>query len=179
MRRAFLAVSVLLSIHASPIAAQSVAPLSDVQPGARIRVDAPGIVAGRFVGTVLTRRADTLTIGNPATSPVTVPLTRVTSLEVSRGKSRSAGALRGTVWGAPIGAGLGLFAIALSDHCKTCTDEPSGAEGVALFTLSGAVWGAGIGAIVGRERWDRYQLDARTSLCVRRDGVAIAFTVVR
>jgi hypothetical protein len=179
MRSARLVLVVLLSSHTASLAAQGIAPLSEAQPGARVRVEAPGIVAGRYVGTVLARNGDTLTLGNPAGVPITVPLARVTSLEISRGKSRSAGALRGVEWGAPIGLGLGVLAASLSDRCETCADEQSTAEGIALFTISGVVWGAGIGAIIGRERWERYQLGARTSLRVGRDGAAIAFSIRR
>jgi hypothetical protein len=33
-----------------------------------------------------------------------------------------------------------------------------------LSALSGALWGAGIGALVGRERWDSFDLAPRTVL---------------
>ena len=64
------------------------AQLTEIQPGARVRIAAPGIVAGRYVGTVLTRSADTVELGAPGTSPIKVPIARITSVEVSRGSSR-------------------------------------------------------------------------------------------
>ena len=48
-----------LSIAAfSGISAPARAQFTEVQPGARVRIQAPGIVAGRYVGTVLTRSAE-------------------------------------------------------------------------------------------------------------------------
>jgi hypothetical protein len=174
MRRTLLALSTLWSVDTAPLFAQASAPLSEVRPGARIRVEAPGIVAGRYVGTVLTRIGDTLTLGAQASQPITLPLARVTSLEVSRGDSRGDGARRGVLWGAPIGLGLGLLTIGFADSCNGCGDPVGNVGGVALTTLSGVLWGAAIGAIVGREHWERYQLDVRTSFQMHRDGVAIA-----
>jgi hypothetical protein len=40
----------------------------------------------------------------------------------------------------------------------------SKAEFVVQAFAGGAIWGAIIGAIVGSERWDRYDLPTRTSL---------------
>ncbi|HKP15929.1 MAG TPA: hypothetical protein VJT85_07690, partial [Gemmatimonadaceae bacterium] len=97
----------------------------------------------------------------------------------SRGKSRSAGALRGIMWGAPIGLGFGILGLGLAEDCVACTDEPSDAEVVGLFTLSGVIWGAGIGAIIGRERWERFQLATRASLLLRPEARSIAIVVRR
>jgi len=161
-----------LWLSAAPVEAQGRSMPDEVQPGARVRVRAPGIVAGRYVGTVLTRSGDTVSLGSPAGAPFAVPLSRMSSLEVSRGKSRMDGALRGIAWGAPIGLGLAVVAYGLGNYveCPTCNDEPSRAEGVALITLSGAVWGAGLGAIIGRERWERFQLAPRAALGAHHAG---------
>lgn len=147
---------VALLLGAAPLGAQSPVMSTELHPGARVRIDAPGIVADGYTGTVLTRTADTLTVGDPRSAPMTLPITRITSLEISRGKSRSAGALRGILIGAPIGLAIGLVSTADGTTCTSC--DESAASVVALFTLSGAVWGAGIGAIVGRERWVKFQL---------------------
>jgi hypothetical protein len=170
---------VLLSNAERPLGAQGSLALAEVQPGARVRVEAPGIVAGKYVGTVLARRADTLTLGNPSGAPVVLPLGAIRSLEISRGKSRSAGAVRGMMWGAPIGAAVGAFGIATAEECSACFEAPGDAETFAAFTVAGLLWGAGIGAIVGRERWDRFDLPVRTALRVGPRSAALAIVLLR
>ena len=149
---------------------------SEVQPGARVRIHAPGIVAGRFVGTVLNRSGDTIRVGSPNTAPLDVPMARITSLEVSRGKSRASGAGRGALWGAGVGVAFGL-AIVVADNGNTVYYEPNNGQVIALSLASGAFYGAIIGAIVGREQWDSYDLHTRTSLRVRPGQVAAGVTI--
>jgi len=169
------AFAALLSISSAlPLAAQ----MSEVQPGARVRVQAPGIVAGGYEGTVLTRTADTIVVGGPNVSAVHIPLARVTSLELSRGKSRADGAIAGMKWGVPIMGAIGAtFAIAAiaDDSCPTCDDISVG-EGIgatAIFALTGAIYGAGIGALIGRERWDAFDLAPRTALRIHRGRIGV------
>ena len=170
----------LAVISALPVArAQS----NELQPGARVRVSAPGIVANHYVGTVLSRSGDTLQLGGPNAAPVNVPVNRITSLEISRGKSRLRGAGRGVLWGTPIGLVVGLASANSLEDCSDfgCGDASSGERGayVLASTLGGALWGAGIGAIVGRERWEHFDVGARTSLDYRdgrtRFGAAVRF----
>jgi hypothetical protein len=147
-----------------------------VQPGARVRVEAPGIVAGRYVGTVLTRTADTITVGSPTGAPVVVPTSRLTGLEISRGKSRTAGAVRGMMWGVPIGLAAGLISLGAYEDCSSgggCGGAETKGTLVMLTALSGAAWGAAIGAIVGREAWDSYELGPRASIGVLPHGVTL------
>jgi hypothetical protein len=165
MRRCVVPVIISL-LAASTASAQR----DELQPGARVRISAPGIVADRYEGTLLSRAGDTLVIGSQNALPVRIPASRVTSLELSRGKSRADGAIAGMKWGVPIMAGFGLLLAAAdpSSGCTTCTrDGPSGSEIVGYFVLSGVAYGAGIGALVGKERWERFDLGARTSLDVR------------
>jgi hypothetical protein len=178
MRVAIVALSALYLLDSRALAAQATRPLSEVQPGARVRVEAPGVVAGRFVGTVLTRTGDSVTLGNPAGAPVALPFSRATSIEISRGKSRSAGALRGVMWGVPIGLALGAFTAALSEECVAATcEELTTAEALGAGTVGGAFWGAVIGAIVGRERWERFDQRARTSLRFDPASRAVAISI--
>jgi hypothetical protein len=150
----------------------ALAQLSEIQPGARVRVQAPGIVAGSFVGTVLQRTADTVRLGAPNALPIDVPVSRISSFEISRGNSRSLGAVVGTLWGA--GIGLVLGAITAADAYYS-----DGGTYIVASTISGGVWGAGIGALVGKERWDAFDLGARSTMTIvpsrGRVGVAIAF----
>jgi len=151
----------------------SVAQSNELQPGARVRVSAPGILAGHYVGTILSRSRDTLQLGGPNAAPVSVPVNRITSLEVSRGKSRLHGAGRGVLWGAPIGLVVGLASANSLEDCTDfgCGDASSGEREayVLASTLGGALWGAGIGALVGRERWEHFAVGARTAFGYR-DG---------
>jgi len=180
IRRSLLLQIALLGVPFTMAGAQ----LSELQPGARVRIQAPGIVAGRYVGTVLTRGVDTVEVGAPGTAPVRIPLARITSAEVSRGSSRTLGAIRGMVWGAPIGLAIGIVAAAGTDDDPYCFDSCSTggsnkAELIAGSTLGGAFWGAAIGAIVGRERWERFEIAPRSSVDVRNGrtsiGLAVAF----
>jgi hypothetical protein len=171
--------TILLPTLARPLAAQGSLALAEVQPGARVRVEAPGIVAGRYVGTVLARSADTLTLGNPSGAPVALPLGAIRSLEISRGKSRTTGAVRGMMWGAPIGAALGIFGIATAEECTGCFESVGDAEALAAFTIAGLLWGAGIGAIVGRERWERFDLPVRAAFRAGPRSMALAVVLSR
>jgi hypothetical protein len=175
------ALSICLALTATaPVAlAQS----NELQPGARVRVTAPGIVAGRYVGTVLSRSGDTLQLGGPNAAPVTLPMNRITSLEISRGKSRLRGAGRGVLWGAPIGLVIGLATENSLESCGDfgCSDASSTERGayVVASVIGGAAWGAGIGALVGRERWERFEVSPRSAFDYRdgrtRYGVAVRF----
>ncbi|MEO5818325.1 MAG: hypothetical protein ABIT20_23850 [Gemmatimonadaceae bacterium] len=176
MRHISAATLALFALFADtpPVSAQA----SELQPGARVRVQAPGFVAGWFEGTILARSADTLVVGGPNANPVHVPFARISALEISRGSSRGDGAIRGMKWGVPI---MAVFGVALAatggegGNCSTCdVDFSDGVKITALFALSGAFYGAGIGAIVGRERWDQFDLASRTALHVGRGRIGLA-----
>jgi hypothetical protein len=158
-----LALTLVIAVPWSSTPAQ---PLAEVAPGARVRIQAPGIVAGRYAGTVLARTPDTLVVASAAAGAVRVPIASLTSVEVSRGRSRSLGAMKGAAWGAGIGLAIGLVTAGVADD----QGYGSGGEYVVFNALGGAVWGAIIGAIAGSERWDRYDLSRRTSLVLPRPG---------
>jgi hypothetical protein len=148
-----------------PFATGRAQQLSELAPGARVRIQAPGVVAGRFTGTVLSRTADTLVVASSSSSSARVPISSLTSVEVSRGRSRSRGALKGVAWGAGIGLAIGLVAAGSSSSSDYASGE-SDSELIVGATGGGAIWGAIIGAIAGSEHWDRYELPRRTSLFV-------------
>lgn len=161
------------------------AQLTEAQPGARVRVQAPGIIAGQYVGTVLAREPGLIRLGSPDAAPIEVPIDRITSLEISKGKSRLAGAGRGMKWGIPIGLGLGLLAAASSNEESRIyydggfgTDTVSKTEIVLWSGLAGALWGAAIGAFIPKEHWERFELAPRTGFDDRRRmqlGVRVAY----
>ncbi len=141
--------------------------MAELQPGVRVRIRAPGEIAGRLTGVVVARSADSVTITRSGGTPVAVALAKLSTLDISRGKSRSRGALRGTLWGAAVGLGLGAIAPITTETCAagSARCEPiSRGEFVQLMVLGSVVWGAGIGAIVGSERWDSAMLPTRVAL---------------
>jgi hypothetical protein len=157
-----LATVTLLLVPLVPLTTAAAQQLSEVAPGARVRLRAPGVVAGRYSGTVLSRTADTLVVARTGGAPVRVPVSSLTSVEVSRGESRLMGAGKGALWGGAIGLGIGFLAAAAGEEDDF--DGDSDGEVVIGSALGGAIWGVIIGAIVGSERWDRYDLPTRTSL---------------
>ena len=178
LRRAVAYSLILIFCVAAVAAAQD----TEARPGVRVRLQAPGIVAGRYEGTVLTRDSSAIHVGGPTAAPVDVPFDRITSLEISRGKSRSAGAWRGIQWGAPIGLGLGLvLAPSLRECDPTCHDATASEKNnfVVAGAVSGVLGGAGIGAIIGRERWERFDVAPRTGVDTRSGrtqlGVRLAY----
>jgi hypothetical protein len=175
MRLATLGIALLAC--ASVLQAQS----SELQPGARVRLEAPGITAARLTGTILSRAGDTLLVGGPNVAPIRVPLTSISSLEVSRGSSRMEGAKRGIAWGLPIGLVFGTI-VAISADCNSCLNPPTDTERADFAlasTVSGVVWGAGIGALIGRERWERFDVNPRVSFTARDRGMGVAVSLLR
>lgn len=163
----------LLLMTATPVAAQ----VSEARPGARVRITAPGVVDHRLTAIVLSRTGDTLTIGAPDVPSLAIPTSRITALDISRGDSRAAGALRGIEWGAPIGLALGLASANAAQNCLDCwadTQRPSRAEWVLSATVDGAAVGAIVGALVGRERWESLDVPQHTSFNVRNGRAALS-----
>ncbi len=135
------------------------AQLAELRPGARVRVRAPSVLAGRPEAYIAARSGDSLTLVVPNQSPYVVPLAAITSAEVSRGKSRSRGAIKGVIWGGGIGVALGLFSLGSEEEdCQVdCVREEPGVWMVTSLG-SGVLLGAVIGAFVGAERWERLHL---------------------
>ena len=167
---------IALLASAAPLHAQQSAPEIEIRAGSRVRLDAPGIVGDHMVATVISRTADTLTVAAPNASPIAVPISRITRLEVSRGDSRSAGALHGLKWGIPIGAAFGVLGLALVDDCETCGSPPNRAAIVPAFAGAGAFYGLVIGAIVQHERWAPFALTPRVSLDPGTQRGTLAFS---
>jgi hypothetical protein len=146
-----------MALMAVPAHAQ----FKELDPGTRVRLQAPSAVAGKLVGVVIARSGDSLTVSRSNAMPVTVPVSSLTSLEISRGKSHGRGALKGALWGGGVFLVLGV--VMPIEECdentpsNICGDE-SRAEGVVWAATGGALTGALIGAIIGAERWERAAL---------------------
>lgn len=65
-----------------------------------VGVRAPGSINGRVTGTVTGRTADSLPIAMASGVPVRLPLSAITSVDISRGRSRPTGAMTGARSGA-------------------------------------------------------------------------------
>lgn len=142
------------------------AQLSELQPGTRIRLRAPGEIAGRLTGVVTARTVDSVTITRPNAAPLAVAVSKLTSLDISRGKSRLRGAGKGTLWG--VGGGLLLGLTPISESTCTygtgnCTPVSRG-EFMGTMVLGSVIIGAAVGAIVGSEVWESAVLPSRLAL---------------
>jgi hypothetical protein len=140
----------------SPAAAQTTSPA----PEERVRLRAPGVVDGRLTGIVVTRTADALTIRRGDGSVQEIPVSSLTVLERSRGRSRTVGALKGGLWGTGAGLALALANTGFSDGgCDENAGECVGTlAGIVSWTALGTGVGTTIGFVVGSERWQRLPL---------------------
>lgn len=154
------------------------AQLAELQPAARVRLRAPGVIAGRLQGVVIARTADTVTIATPSAAPLQVPLARITSAEVSRGKSHRDGALKGLKWGTGLGLVSGILGAIGYEECTgdDCRDELTRGEAFTTSLVGGALVGAGIGAMIGSEHWERLDLPVRNTVRPTRRGAAVVLT---
>lgn len=162
---------------------------TEIVPGARLRIAAQGVVAGQLVATVLSRTADSLVLGGPGMQPLTVAVSRLTSIEVSRGKSRLDGAIRGIKWGVPISVGFasliapGLTRCDLVAGVRRCGLEASTGDKVGFALVGGPLvgifYGAPIGALIGAEKWERFEPITRTSFIMHQGrpgmGMSLSF----
>jgi hypothetical protein len=167
-----------------PDAPASAVGQSGPQPGARVRIQAPGAVAGRIVATLVRRSGDTLTLTSDGGATFDLPLARVSSLEVSLGKPRRRGAIRGALIGGP--AGLIVRALTNTEHqscgsrnCALQNDYVLVRKGaspgqLAASTVVGAALGAGIGAWISREAWTPMSHAPRVSIDVSPRGMMTA-----
>lgn len=181
MRRLILLVPIFC------VALQASAQTSELRPGVKIRITAPGIVANRFEGTLLARTADSITVGSSNVQPLTIPLASVESVEISHGKSRAKGAIKGLEWGAGLGGVLGL-AIMNAPTCTgsrytsnlVCNVPPTTGQktaAVGAMTFGGIFWGSIIGALIGSESWDRFDLAPRTAFEMHSGRPALSLSL--
>jgi hypothetical protein len=162
----------MLSLPAVPSLAQA----REIQPGARIRF------AGRGIGTtvtamVLERRGDTLKVLQANVAPFEVRMSELTSLRLSQGKSRAAGAGVGALWGAGINFFSTIMFVAAGAECGDCNNDIDG-PALGFSLISGAATGALVGVLIGKEKWGEVSLQSRASLHAvvgerRRLGVAM------
>jgi hypothetical protein len=150
--------ALLLFAASSAVADQLHAQVEDLTAGAKVRVVAPALWATRYEATIGARRGDTLSLVRQNAAVRDVPLSAATRVDLALGRSRRAGALRGIVWGAGIGAVLGLlnasgYGVEPASTCRTMTCGSSKIADGGTLVLGGILYGVGIGALVRRETW--------------------------
>ena len=124
--------------------------------GARVRLTAPELQMRGSTGTVVDMTADTLFIVRWHQAPRTaIPVTKLSRLEVSGGKNRPRGMLRGGAFGLVLG---GLVGVGIAGLTET-EDGPDGigsSEDVAIIAgTTGLItlMGVGVGAAMPPDRW--------------------------
>jgi hypothetical protein len=177
------ALVVLLVMLASTASAQEPGAVpASVQPGARVRVSAPG--AGTLTGRVVAVEGDSLQVARDRSADtLRLAESQLTSLEVSVGrhKRRWRGAGFGFLGGAALGAVVGAATYTKPDcsgEAYFC-DLGQGFDATFGAALLGGV-GAVVGAIIGGGRVDDWQpvalrRSARLQLIVPRSSARMAF----
>lgn len=130
-----------------------------VQPGARVRIEGTSLPGDRLVGTVLSRTADSLEIAVSGAVRARIPFSAIEQLEISRGSTRRAGAVKGMKIGLIVmGVGGAIVASSIMGASDAECQGDCGALAasfLAVALIEGAALGAGIGAIVKAESWKR------------------------
>jgi hypothetical protein len=171
-----LAVSALLPL--APIAAQESPFLPQLSPGVRVRIDAPGVLGGRLATTVVSRTRDSVKVrarerNEPAKDEerldyLTVALDRITSVEVSGGRSQLKGAAVGLLAGAAVGVALANMGalVGADDNAREVCNRGFPCDGPPTLqsAMVGATIGGFLGLFFGRERWTRVDFAPRASL---------------
>lgn len=151
------------------------AQLPELEAGTRVRIRAPSYVPGEIEGTIVSHRRDSVRINRRYGNAVSVPVSELTRLQISLGRSRPLGAVRGILWGAGAGLAVGAVASLTPNSCtESCGHEA--ADHFVFTPVAGALVGAGIGAVLGAERWRTVPLPAQVTVEPSRlGGVAIGF----
>lgn len=173
--RLVLAACALLA--AGPAFAQA----REIQPGVRIRFTGTS-VATTVTALVLERRGDTLKVlrANSASAPFEVLMPEFTTLRISMGKSRAAGAGVGALWGAGINLFSTILFVASGAECGDCNNDIDG-PALGFSVICGGVTGALVGVLIGKETWGNVSLPVGSSLHAvmgdRRLGMALRMTL--
>lgn len=184
--RAAGALAVMMLAEAAVTRAQ----VPTIPLGTRVRLDAPRPNAG-IVGTVRSQSADSIAIETDDSTRV-VSLASVRRIDVSAGRSRGDGALRGMkIGGLGLGGSMAVFLVAgyVASPNHNCGGADECLDPIAALpylvpasALIGGLAGAFIGAIAGAERWHRlYPTPVRVSIlpappnAVTRVGLSLSF----
>ena len=161
-------------------AAVAPAQVPTIPPGTRVRLAAPRPNDG-LAGTVRSQSADSIAIETDGLTRV-VSLASVRRIDVSEGRSRRYGAVRGMKIGAiGLGGTVGVLLVAgwVAQPDNNCGGADQCFDAMAALpylvpagALIGGLAGAAIGTIAGAERWSRlYPPPVRVSILPARNGV--------
>jgi hypothetical protein len=147
-----------LLLSAGPLSAQRLAS-AFVRPGDRVRVTTYQMASAgeRHVGVLHQVFGDSVTVDWTSGVRETLPLHRVSRLEVSdgRGSLIGPGMVAGFLGGAVIGGVAGAASSEVSDPFRGLGVAASTVVGALVGTVSGGL----VGAVSRRERWTRVRLD--------------------
>jgi len=175
MRRPLAALALLIVVlPAARLSAQPSPLWRELVPGERVRIDAPGILAGRLATTVVSRAGDSVKVrarerrsaapGEERLDYLTLPLVGITSVEVSRGRSHVLGAAVGAVSGALVAVALVALDNERPDVCALDCPDRERANNLINGAKVGSVAGGLLGLLIGRERWRRARVASGVSL---------------
>ncbi|HEX2095184.1 MAG TPA: hypothetical protein VHG28_22495 [Longimicrobiaceae bacterium] len=159
MKHRVLLSALLLLAPYGALAAQE-RPAAAFQPGARVRITAPGLQPEQLTGTVVSVDSEWVHVASRDPEAQTwMRLEFVDAVEVSRGTNRRYRTWKGSSWGAFLGFGMGVISGALASKNLPTTIEQSAALGGIGVGLIGGGIGAAIGALIpARERWQPYRM---------------------
>lgn len=127
--------------------------VAELLPGSRLRVQSSAIPR-RVEGTLMSHEGSSLIIAASGALRTNVPISSITQVRVSQGKSHGAGAVKGMKVGAIVGSVVGLLVVASYGNGGASANPVGDLVGFATtMALGGAMYGLPIGAIVGAERW--------------------------
>jgi hypothetical protein len=188
MRRVTIWLICLGALAAIPVAVPEAAPA----PGTRIRLLLPPALIKPTPGTLLQLTADSLAFRPDGTSEerLQLPLSAVSSFELSRGKKGNAG--KGAKIGLVVGLVIGLGAALSHDEAKAGSGDffqrhfgwgVSTGGVIVLGVVGGSLDGALIGALIRTEKWksvDPATLPPRVgALGVPEDRLALRVRLAR
>lgn len=172
---------ILCSFSTYATAQDAKSTIASASPESRVRITAPQLSGSRITGRISHVAADTVYIVPRRNNLVAVPLTAITAAEISRGKGRWAGALKGAGLGTLAGgAALGTLVWAGDPNCDYCLpgrNPRAAAAGALIGAVLTAPVGAIVGAVVGSERWETLG-QALTLRIAPHPGAALGLGVV-
>ncbi|HXG70976.1 MAG TPA: hypothetical protein VNJ04_10265 [Gemmatimonadaceae bacterium] len=152
----FMQLAALAAVYVVAATAPAQAQQLSVREGARVKITTAS--QKEVVGVVNAVSGDTLVLfTDPHGARIAFSVPAIQKVEVSRGRVASAGAKKGLLWGAGIGAAATVFALALNGDELIVNEDgtkTSPSEFAALAFFGYAAVGAGIGALVKAEKWD-------------------------
>lgn len=147
-----------------------------VTEGSRVQIKVTG--AKKVTGIVKSRSTDSTTIFVDGNGGMRRFLNSdITELRVSSGRSSVEGMKKGAIWGAGVGAALGIAAYLTPDNNNDYEYPSYSKSRVAGAMLTGGIfWGVVIGAIAKGEHWDTVPVHPRVAASPRGVGVSVAFS---